>query len=144
MSKASKRGLIEEELTQSAIGAFYAVHNTLGFGFLESIYSRAMHVALEYRGHRVAREVPITMLYRGVEVGRHRLDLVVDHALVLESKSSEKLQPDFRRQLLNYLKASGFEVGLFLHFGRRADFYRVVLQNDEKISELPAALHESS
>jgi len=143
MLKDSKCGLIEEEMTQSAIGAFYAVHNTLGFGFLESIYVRAMQVELEYRGHRVAREVPITIVYRGVEVGRHRLDLVVDDKLVLESKSSEKLQPDFRRQLLNYLKATDFEVGLFLHFGRRADFYRVVLENDEKVADPPADLHES-
>lgn len=58
--------------------------------------------------------------------------LLVDHKLVVESKASERLPRDFARQLYNYLKATPFEVGLFLHFGRRADFYRVVLQNEEK------------
>ena len=132
MYKHPKGWLLEEQLTQSVIGAFFAVHNALGFGFLETIYSRALQVELEYRGHHVVREYPITIVYRGVEIGRHRLDLLVDDKLVLESKATEQLPRDFTRQLYNYLKATRFEVGLFLHFGRRADFYRIVYQNDEK------------
>jgi GxxExxY protein len=132
MPRHNKGWLKEEELTHSAIGAFYAVHNTLGFGFLESIYARALQVELEYRGHRVVREYPVDIIYRGVDIGRHRLDLVVDDKLVLETKATEQLPRDFARQLYNYLKASQFEVGLFLHFGRSADFYRIVLSNDEK------------
>ena len=132
MSKHRPGWLLEEELTHSVIGAFFAVHNSLGFGFLESIYTRAMQVELEFRGHRVVREHPVTIVYRGVEIGRHRLDLVVDDKLILESKATEQLQRDFTRQLYNYIAATPFEVGLFLHFGRSADFYRMVMQNKDK------------
>ena len=132
MPKHPKGWLEEEELTQSIIGAFFAVYITLGFGFLESVYARALQVELEYRGHRVVREYPATVLYRGVEIGRHRLDLVVDDKVVVEVKSSEQLARDFSRQLYNYLKATRFEVGLFLHFRRSADFYRIVFKNEDK------------
>jgi GxxExxY protein len=125
--------LVEEQLTQSAIGAFFAVHKALSFGFLEKVYSRAIQVELEYRGHHVVREYPVTITYRGVEIGDHRLDLLVDNKLVLESKATEQLPRDFTRQLYNYLKVTSFEVGLLLHFGRRADFYRIVYQNNEGV-----------
>lgn len=132
MPKHEKGWLMEEELTHSIIGAFFTVHKTLGFGFVETICSRALQVELEFRGHRVARECPVTVIYRGVEVGRQRLDLVVDDKVILESKATEHLQRDFTRQLYNYLKATEFEVGLFLHFGRSADFYRLILTNEQK------------
>jgi GxxExxY protein len=100
--------------------------------FLEKVYSRAMQVELDYRGHHVVREYPVTNRYRGVDIGRHRLDLLVDNKLVLESKATEQLPRDFTRQLYNCLKATPFEVGLFLHFGRSANFYRIVYRNDEE------------
>ena len=108
------------------------MYNTLGFGFVESVYSRALHLELEYRGHRVAREYPVTVIYRGVEVGRHRLDLVVDDNMVVEVKSTEQLPRDFTRQLYNYLKPTRFDVGLFLHVRRSADSYRIVFFNQDK------------
>ena len=131
MTKHSEGWLLEEKLTRSAIGAFFTVHKTLGFGFLEKVYSRAMQVELEYRGHHVVREYPVTIRYRGVDIGHHRVDLLVDNKLVIESKATEQLPRDFTRQLYNYLRATPFEVGLFLHFGRGANFYRIVYRNDE-------------
>jgi len=80
----------------------------------------------------VVRESPVTVTYRGIEVGRQRLDLIVDDKVIVEVKSSEQLPRDFTRQLYNYLKATRFEVGLFLHFRRSADFYRIVFKNDDK------------
>jgi GxxExxY protein len=127
--------LVEEKLTQSVIGAFYAVHRTLGFGFLERIYMHALQVELEYRGHRVVREYPVTIVYRGVEIGNHRLDMVVDGTVVVEGKAVEHLPRGFTRQVYNYLRATEFEVGLFLHFGRSANFYRLVSQNDQQPRE---------
>jgi GxxExxY protein len=131
MTQHPQGWLVEEKLTQSAIGAFYTVHKTLGFGFLEKIYMRALQVELEYRGHRVVREYPVTIVYRGVEIGNHRLDMVVDDTLVVEAKAVEHLPRGFTRQLFNYLRATEFEVGLFPHFGRSANFYRIVSRNEQ-------------
>jgi GxxExxY protein len=125
-------GLIEEELTHTVIGAFFAVHRTLGFGFLEQIYASALEVELTARGHRVGREVEVVIRYDGVPIGRQRLDMIVDDRVIVEIKSSERLHKDAGRQLYNYLRATSLEVGLLLHFGREANFYRLVFENARK------------
>jgi GxxExxY protein len=119
-----------EDLTHSIIGAFYEVYNTLGFGFLELTYAMALERELLGRGHRVAREFPVVVRYKGLELAYHRLDMVVDDRVVVEIKSSMKLAPQANRQLYNYLKATNLEVGLLLHFGPdEARFYRQVYSN---------------
>ncbi len=118
--------LLHESLTRSIIGAFFEVYNTLGFGFLEHLYSVAMERELRTRGHEVARELSVMVSYKGEELGRQRLDLVVDGLVVLEIKSSEDLPRGARRQLYNYLHGTRLELGLLLHFGPEARFYRVM------------------
>lgn len=125
-------GLIEEDLTHAVIGAFFAVHRTLGFGFLEQIYASALELELTARGHRVAREVEVVIRYDGVPIGRQRLDMIVDDKVIVEIKSSERLHRDAGRQVYNYLRATSLEVGLLLHFGREANFYRLVFANSRK------------
>ena len=124
----AKDELIEARLTESIIGAFYEVYNHLGFGFLESIYVRALVIELEDRGHRVEREVVVDIYYKGRFVGRHRLDLVVDGKAILELKSRELFPAFGPKQCLSYLKATRMEVGLVLHFGPSPKFKRVVCQ----------------
>lgn len=122
--------LIEADLTRSAIGAFYAVYNALGFGFLEHLYVMALERELIARGHRVAREVWVTVYYKGEELGKQRLDMVVDDVLVIECKSTDRLAPSASRQLFNYLRATNLKVGLLFHFGpEKAEFKRVVHQS---------------
>src|ERR1051325_4759667 len=121
-----KHHLIEESLSRQIIGAFYDVYNDLGFGFLESVYRRAMAVELNYRGIAVAQEVPFELTHRGVQIGHYRADLIVDDRIVVEAKSSIKPDPFAPAQVLNYLKASRIEVGLVLHFGPKPSFTRVV------------------
>ena len=121
--------LLQEELTHSVIGAFYEVYNELGFGFLEHLYAVALERELLQRGHRVAREVNIEVMYKGEPLGTQRLDLVVDDVLVVEIKSTAQLHRAAPRQLLNYLRATRLEVGLLLHFGPEPKFYRVVSSN---------------
>ena len=79
--------LHEGELTHSVIGAFYEVHNNLGFGFLERFYVMALERELLERGHKVAREVSVNVFYKGQELGSQRLDLIVDERLVIEAKA---------------------------------------------------------
>lgn len=136
MSIRRPGGLVEEALTYSVIGAFFKVHSSLGFGFLESVYAAALELELRNRGHRVARELSVAVLYEGVEVSRQRLDMVVDEALVVETKASEKLHKVALRQTYNYLRATNLEVGLLLHFGREAHFYRTMCDASHK--QLPS------
>jgi GxxExxY protein len=130
--------LFEGELTHSVIGAFYEVHNNLGFGFLERFYVMALERELLERGHRVAREVSVNVLYKGQELGSQRLDLIVDEKLVVETKATSDLHKSATRQLYNYLKATNLELGLVLHFGPQAKFYRVICRNRRKNPEHPA------
>src|SRR5688572_15016824 len=112
----AKGELFLEGLTHSVIGGFFEVYNDLGFGFLEQIYIGALAVELRRRGHVVDLEVKSSVSYKGVEIGRQRLDMVVDNAIVIEVKSTTELHSSARRQLLNYLCATRLELGLLLHF----------------------------
>jgi GxxExxY protein len=118
--------LIHERLTQSVIGAFFEVYNTLGFGFLEQIYRNALTVELRERGHVVDRELSVRVGYKGAEIGWQRVDMIVDGILVVEVKSTAELHASARRQLQNYLCATRLELGLLLHFGGTAQFYRLI------------------
>lgn len=120
---------LEERLTHSVIGAFYEVYNTLGFGFLEHIYVLALELELRERGHHVAREVSVPVFYKGHELARQRLDMVVDHKLIVEVKSTFDFPKAAQRQLRSYLQGTRLEVGLLLHFGPEARFYRIVSSN---------------
>lgn len=126
--------LIEEALTRSVIGAFYRVYNTLGFGFLESLYVLALERELIARRHKVAREVGVRVLYDGAQLGFQRLDLIVDDKLVVETKSTAELHKNASRQVYNYLRATNLEVGLLLHFGPEPRFFRVICPNTPPVS----------
>ena len=121
--------LIEEALSKSVIGAFFEVYNTLGYGFLEHLYVKALERQLMARGHSVAREVGVRVMYKGEEIGFQRLDLVVDKKLVVETKATQDLHKSASRQLFNYLHATNLEIGLLLHFGPEARFYPVICKH---------------
>ncbi len=122
-------GLLEEELTGSVIGAFYEVYTSLGFGFLERVYGAALERELLGRHHHVAREVSVPVLYKGTELTRQRLDMIVDNKLVIEIKSMDPLPKAAKRQLFNYLRGTNLEVGLLLHFGPTPVFLRLISHN---------------
>ena len=123
--------LIHDRLTHSVIGAFFDVYNTLGFGFLEHVYVASLTRELRNRGHEIGREVSVPVFYKGEEVARQRLDMIVDRKLVVETKSTQSLHEGAVRQVSNYLRATSLELGLLLHFGPRPKFYRVVCTNPE-------------
>jgi GxxExxY protein len=121
--------LFDERITHSVIGAFFEVYNTLGYGFLEHLYARAMERELRSRGHRVGREVLVRVIYKGSELGVQRLDLIVDDRVVVETKASKELHGSAARQLYNYLRATNLRVGLLLHFGPEPRFDRIICRN---------------
>jgi GxxExxY protein len=124
--------LVDSDITRVIIGAFYTVYNALGFGFLESVYSRALYIELRKRGLRVEREVETVVSYEGHPVGRYRIDLLVEGRIVIEIKSTKLLAPEHRRQLLNCVRCSDMQVGLLLHFGPEPKFYRVISESRSK------------
>ena len=122
----SDDALIEEQLTRSVIGAFYDVYNTLGFGFLEQVYMSALERELRAKGHGVGREVYVPVIYKGDEISRQRIDMIIDERVLVEAKSTQELHKAAKRQLYNYLRATRLPVGLLLHFGPDPCFYRLV------------------
>jgi GxxExxY protein len=121
--------LIQDRLTYSVIGAFFEVYYILGFGFLEHVYIAALIRELRNRGHELGREVSVPVFYKGEEIARQRLDMIVDRKLVVEIKSTRELHEGAVRQLANYLRATTLELGLLLHFGPQPRFHRVICSN---------------
>jgi GxxExxY protein len=113
------------ELTRQIIGEFFYVFNRLGFGFVEAHYASALERRLGGRGLSVSREHAVRVMFDGLEIGFHRLDMLVEQSVVVEMKSTPVLVPYARRQLFNYLRATNLEVGLLLHFGPIPRFHKV-------------------
>ena len=118
--------LLHGDVTRRVIGAFYYVYNRLGHGFLESVYQKALANTLERAGTRVLREAPMTVEFEGVAVGDFRVDLVVEERVIVEVKAVDRLGSMHEAQLLNYLRASGLDIGLLLNFGPKATCRRLV------------------
>ena len=120
------------ELTEKIIAAFYAVYNTLGTGFLEKVYRNALALELAKRGLDAQIEIPIRVYYDGVEVGEYFADLVVQKCVLVELKAVEKVSGEHEAQLLHYLRATDYEVGLLLNFGPEPLVRRKVLDAARK------------
>jgi GxxExxY protein len=124
------------EITDKIISAFYTVYNTLGYGFLEKVYRNAMTIELRKQGLAVVPEAPIHVYYDGQVVGEYFADLLVADAVLVELKAARQLADDHEAQLLNYLKATPYEVGLLLNFGPKPDLKRKAYDNSRKGSML--------
>jgi GxxExxY protein len=119
-------------LTQKIIGVFYEVYNELGTGFLESVYQKSLALALESDGLSVCSRVDIPVWFRGHQVGHFEGDMLVERCVLLELKAARALDSSHQAQLLNYLRATGVEVGLLLNFGPKPEFKRLVFDNTRK------------
>lgn len=124
--------LLDKDITGSIIGAFFDVYNTLGWGFLEHLYVKALEHELRLRGHTVVRQARVEVWYKGVLLGAQKVDLLVDARVVVEAKASELLPRAARAQLYNYLRATSKNVGLLLHFGPDPDFQRVFCRDAKR------------
>ena len=114
-----------EALTRQIIGCAMRVHSVLGPGFLESIYRKALHRELVKAGLHVAENVPIAVQYDGIVVGEFEADLMVEGRVMLELKANQSLAIANEVQLVNYLTATGLDIGLLLNFGaQRLEFKR--------------------
>jgi GxxExxY protein len=106
-----------EDITHRIIGAAYQVYNQLGFGFLESVYKKALVIELGKEGLKVESEKPLQVYYDGRIVGDFYVDLLVNDEIVIELKSVQNLAKEHEVQLVNYLHGLKKDIGLLINFG---------------------------
>lgn len=125
--------LKHSETTDKILHAFYkVVYPQLGYGFLEKIYENALTIALRAMGLRVEQQVKISVYFQEQVVGEYFADLLVEDAIIVELKAASRLMPEHEAQLLNYLRATKYEVGLLLNFGPKPQFMRKAFDNSRK------------
>lgn len=120
------------DLTEKIIAGFYAVYSALGYGFLENVYVKALLIELNRRGLKTSDELPIQVFYLGQLVGEYYADIIVNDLVILEIKAGKALAIEHEAQLLNYLKATPYEVGLLLNFGPKPETKRRSFDNTRK------------
>jgi GxxExxY protein len=116
--KTNGTNIIYRDLSYQIMAAVFEVHKELGPGFLESVYKKALVLELTNRGMKLGSEKAFDLTYKGKKVGTHRLDLVVEDKIVLELKTVERFAPHHTAQLLSYLKASGYRLGILVNFSK--------------------------
>ena len=107
-----------EELSRKIIGAAIKVHKELGPGFLENIYEEALKIELSEHGINFEFQKEVKIKYMGIDIGTHRLDLLVENRIVIELKAVKELADIHFAQLRSYLKATELKVGLLLNFAK--------------------------
>lgn len=121
-----------QDITDQVIKAFYAVYNTLGYGFLEKVYENALVLELQKLNQDVVPQKRIAVYYQGHLVGEYFADLLVEEKVIVEIKAVRELVDAHEAQLLNYLKATPYEVGLLLNFGPKPKIKRKIYDNPLK------------
>ena len=118
--------MIDKELTGKIIHAAYTVHNILKFGFLESVYQKALKKELVSMGLKCECEKPLDVYYKGDIVGHFVTDILVEDSVIIELKAVKALKDEHEWQLVNYLTATGLEVGLLINFGHDLEVKRKI------------------
>ncbi len=109
---------INKELTEKIIGACFEVSNELGVGFIESVYEKALVIALREKGLRVIEQAPLKVSFRDQTVGEFYADILVENRVIVELKAVTSLVPEHEAQIINYLKTSGIHIGLLFNFAK--------------------------
>ena len=120
------------EITERIISAFYNVYNSLGYGFLEKVYEKAMLIELDEMDVSCSDQQSARVFYKNQIVGDYVADILVEDCVIVELKAIEKLAPIHETVLVNYLKATDLEVGLLLNFGPKPQVRRKVLTKGYK------------
>lgn len=120
------------DATELVIKAFYRVYGTLGYGFLEKVYGNAMVIEMRRLGLDVVQEERIAVYYDGEVMGEYFADLLAADAAIVGLKAVRGLLEEHEAQMLNYLKATPYEVGLLPNFGPKPEIKRKAFDNSRK------------
>ena len=104
------------------------VHRELGNGFLEKVYKNALMVLFRKEGVHAEQQAPVTVHFDGEIVGEYYADILIDKKIILELKSVDKIIDAHRAQVLHYLKATGFRLGMILNFGKESLEYERLIK----------------
>jgi GxxExxY protein len=118
------RPMAHSNITETIIGCAFEVMNELGSGFLESVYEKALVHALRQKGLMALSQHPLKVMFRGVCVGDFFADILVESKVIVELKAVKAIAPEHQAQIINYLNATGLEVGLIINFGNPKLEYR--------------------
>ena len=135
MDKQNGQGnkLRHELITKAVIGRVFEVINELGAGFLESVYEKALLLALRQKGLSAVSQYPVTVMFRGECVGDFYADIFVEEKVIVELKAVKAITPEHQAQIINYLNATGIEVGSLINFGNpRLEYKRLTRSRDCK------------
>jgi GxxExxY protein len=125
--------LRHEMTTKAVIGCAFEVINELGAGFLESVYEKALLLALRQKGLSAVSRHPVTVMFRGECVGDFYADIFVEEKVIVELKAVKAIAPEHQAQIISYLNATGIEVGLLINFGNpRLEYKRFTRSKDYK------------
>jgi GxxExxY protein len=123
---ADERGFLDS-VAERVLGAVFEVSNTLGAGFLEKVYERALMRELGLRGVRATAQASFTVTYKGHNIGEYCVDILAEGVLAIELKCVEHLRDEHIAQCLNYLRASGLSICLLVNFQRpKVEWKRIV------------------
>ena len=120
--------LVEKELSYQVNGVLFDVYNTLGGGYPEKYYQRAISEALKKKYIQFQEQLMVPLDYDGVSIGRFFLDFYIEGKLILEIKSAPRLYPRDEKQVLSYLKRHNVKLGILVNFGRQKLVIRRILR----------------
>ncbi|MFA6434465.1 MAG: GxxExxY protein [Elusimicrobiales bacterium] len=124
-------------ITESIIGCAFEVSNELGAGFLESVYEKALFMALRQKGLSATTQHPVSVMFRGESVGDFYADIFVEDKVIVELKAVKALIPEHQAQTINYLNATGIEVGILINFGNpKLEYKRLTRSKDSKLGKI--------
>jgi|APLak6261663012_1056037.scaffolds.fasta_scaffold06667_2 GxxExxY protein len=115
-----KKEFLYKELSYKIVGLAMEIHKKLGSGFLEKVYENSLMVLFERENIQIKQQFPINVNFENKIVGNYIADIVVDDKIIIEIKAVESLNNVHKAQLINYLKATGFKVGILLNFGSQS------------------------
>ena len=125
-----------EETTRKIIGCAMKVHTTLGNGFQEVIYQRALAIEMSNQGLAFQREMEMSIFYEGIDIGTRRVDFFVEENIMVELKALIKLEDVHLAQAMNYCQAYNLPIGLLINFGAKSlEFKRVYNVNHPENKE---------
>lgn len=122
--------LAHGDISKEIIAAYFHVYNALAPRLAESVYHRAMVVALQLRGLRYETEVPLPVWFEGVLVGDFRADLIVERRIIVELKSADRISGAHEAQVYNYLRIAELPVGLLMNFGPKPSVRRLMVPRE--------------
>ncbi len=122
----------ESELTGKVIGCCMEVHRTLGNGFQEVIYQRALAIEMNQNKISYSREHEMKIFYKGEDIGTRRVDFFIEGKIMLELKAIIRLEDVHLAQAINYLEAYNMDIGLLINFGARSLEFKRVMKPGKK------------